>query len=376
VTAKRDYYQVLGVERTASAEEIKRAFRKLAVKYHPDRNPEDRASEEKFKEAAQAYEVLGDERKRAYYDQFGHPMPGAGGGGFGDARGFEGAFGDIFGDLFGEIFGAPRGGRARSQRGNDLRYNLEIDFTAAAFGGEEQIEFTKLETCADCDGAGAKRGTQPVQCPQCHGTGAVSMRQGFFEIRRPCGRCQGRGRVIQDPCDACRGEGRVRRKRTLTIQIPAGVDNGSRLRLAREGEAGAAGGGPGDLYVVLTVRDHPLFQREGSDILCEVPITFVQAALGDDIEVPALEGPVKLKIPSGTQSGKVLKLKGRGIPSLDGDGRGDLLIRVIVEVPGRLNAKQKQILREFAEASGKETNPLGKSFFDKMKDLWSAQDKK
>ncbi len=379
MNGKRDYYEVLGVERNASPEEVKKSFRKLAIKYHPDKNPGDRPAEEKFKEAAEAYEVLSDPQKRAQYDQFGHAMPGGGGGagagGFGDTRGFEGAFGDIFGDLFGEIFGGQRRGRARGQRGSDLRYNLEIDFRQAAFGGDATIRFPRLVNCEACAGSGAKPGTQPVRCPQCQGTGSIGTRQGFFEIRRPCGRCQGQGRVIQDPCADCRGEGRVRSDRSITIQIPAGVDNGSRLRLTGEGESGLGGAPPGDLYVVLTVRDHPLFERQGGDILCEVPVTFVQAALGDEIEVPSLEGPIKVKVPPGTQSGKILRLRGRGIASLDGDGRGDELIRVLVEVPSKLSVKQKQILRQFAEASGQETNPIGKSFLEKMRDLFSGDEK-
>jgi len=379
VNGKRDYYEVLGVERNASSEEVKKAFRKLAIRYHPDKNPEDRSAEEKFKEAAEAYEVLSDPQKRSQYDQFGHAMPGGGGtggfGGFGDMRGFEGAFGDIFGDLFGEIFGGQRRGRARGQRGSDLRYNLEVDFRQAAFGGDATIRFPRLESCEACLGTGAKPGTQPVRCPQCQGAGSIGTRQGFFEIRRPCGRCQGQGRVIEEPCADCRGEGRVRRERSITIQIPAGVDNGSRLRLSGEGEPGQGGAPPGDLYVVLTVRDHPLFERHGGDILCEVPITFVQAALGDEIEVPSLEGPIKVKIPPGTQSGKILRLRGRGIPSLDGAGRGDELVRVLVEVPAKLTAKQKQILRQFAEASGQETNPIGKGFLEKMRDLFSGDEK-
>jgi len=376
VKDKRDYYEILGVERNASAEEVKKAFRKLAIRHHPDKNPEDRAAEEKFKEAAEAYEVLSDPPKRAQYDQFGHAMPGGGAaGGFGDMRGFEGAFGDIFGDLFGEIFGGQRRGRPRGERGSDLRYNLEIDFRQAAFGGEATVRFPRLENCEACGGTGARRGTQPVRCPQCQGTGSIGTRQGFLEIRRPCGRCQGQGRVIQDPCAECRGQGRVRQERSITIQIPAGVDTGSRLRLVGEGESGVGGESSGDLYVVLSVRAHPLFERQGNDILCEVPITFVQAAVGDEIEVPSLEGPIKLKIPPGTQGGKILRLRGRGIASLDGDGRGDELIRVLVEVPARLNTKQKQILRQFAEASGQDTNPIGRSFLDKMRDLFSSDAK-
>ncbi len=373
---KRDYYEVLGVSRDASSDEIKKAFRRLAVKLHPDKNPEDHSAEEKFKEAAEAYEVLNDPSKRERYDRFGHAapggFPGAGAGGFGGMGGFEEIFRDLFDGPFGDIFGQQRRRRPTPQRGSDLRYNLEIDFEQAAFGTEVQIQVPKLQTCATCRGVGAKPGTEPTSCAQCHGSGSVGMRQGFFEIRRTCPRCQGQGRVIQHPCHECRGEGRVRRKKELTIHVPAGVDTGSRLRLNGEGEAGVGGGPPGDLYVVLMVREHPIFRRDGDDIYCEVPITMVQAALGDEIEVPTLDGPVKMKVPPGSQSGKVFRLRHRGVTSLNGSGRGDVLVSLLVEVPSKLSAKQKAILREFAEASGEESHPIGKGFLEKVKEIFSG----
>lgn len=378
MNGKRDYYEVLGIPKNASQEEIKKAFRQLALKFHPDKNPGSKESEEKFKEAAEAYEVLGDPSKRAEYDQFGHTMgsAAAGFGGFSGMGGFDGPLGDIFGDLFGEIFGQQRRARSRAQRGSDLRYNLDVDFKIAAFGGDVQIQVPRLQTCEHCKGSGAKPGTQPVVCPQCRGAGAIGMRQGFFEIRRPCGRCHGAGRVIQDPCSQCRGQGRMRHERTLSIHIPAGVDTGSRMRLAGEGESGMAGGPSGDLYVVISVRDHPLFERQDNDLICEVPVTFVQAALGDEIEVPSLEGPVKVKIPSGTQGGKVFRLRGRGMPSLNGGGRGELLVRILVEVPSKLSSRQKQLLRQFADASGEDTNPMGRGFLEKVKALFSGEEDK
>jgi molecular chaperone DnaJ len=286
--------------------------------------------------------------------------------------GFEEIFRDLFDGPFGDIFGQQRSRRSAAQRGNDLRYNLEIDFDQAAFGTEVQIQVLKLQTCGTCGGVGAKPGTEPIACPQCRGVGSVGMRQGFFEIRRTCPGCQGRGRVIQHPCRECRGEGRVRQRKKLSINVPPGVDSGSRLRLNGEGEAGLKGGPPGDLYVVLMVRDHPIFQREGDDVYCEVPITMVQAALGDEIEVPTLDGPVKMKIPAGSQSGKVFRLRNRGVASLNGSGRGDALVNILVEVPRKLSAKQKAILRQFAEASGADSHPIAKGFLEKVKEIFSG----
>ncbi|MFQ5457635.1 MAG: molecular chaperone DnaJ [Myxococcota bacterium] len=378
MSEKRDYYDVLGVPRDASPEDIKKAFRKLALKLHPDKNPGDKAAEEKFKEAAEAYEVLSESSRRARYDQFGHRAPGgfgaAGAGGFSGAGNFEDILRDLFDGPFGDIFGGGRRPRSAAQRGNDLRYNLEIDFEQAAFGATVQIRVPKLVTCETCEGAGARPGTEPQACPQCGGAGSVVTRQGFFEIRRACPRCHGQGRVITDPCRKCRGQGRITEDKTLSVHIPPGVDTGSRLRLNGEGEAGVAGGPPGDLYVVLGVRAHPLFEREGTDVLCEVPISMVQAALGDEIEVPTLDGPVKMKVPAGAQSGRLFRLRHRGIASLNGGGRGDQLVAVLVEVPSKLNARQKDLLHQFDEASKAETNPIGRDFLEKVKGMFSGRD--
>lgn len=380
VNGKRDYYEVLGISRDASPEKIKKAFRKLALKLHPDKNPDNKNAEEKFKEAAEAYEVLSDPSRRGRYDQFGHAAPGgfrgagAGAGGFSGVGNFDDVLRDLFDGPFGDIFGGGRRRRSAAQRGNDLRYNLEIDFEQAAFGGTVQIRVPRLTTCATCDGMGTRPGTEPSHCSQCGGSGSVTMRQGFFEIRRTCPRCQGQGRVITDPCKTCRGQGRVQENRVLSVHIPAGVDTGSRLRLNGEGEAGVGGGPPGDLYVVLGVRKHPLFEREGTNVICEVPVSMVQAALGAEIEVPTLDGPVKMKVPAGTQTGRLFRLRHRGIVSLNGGGRGDQLVGVLVETPGKLTARQKDLLRQFAEVSRAETNPIGKGFFEKVKGIFSDGD--
>ncbi|HEY3450150.1 MAG TPA: molecular chaperone DnaJ [Myxococcales bacterium] len=371
---KRDYYEVLEVQKASSPDEIKSAYRKKALQFHPDRNPGNKEAEDKFKEASEAYAVLSDADKRAKYDQFGHAGMGGnpfeGFGGFGGG-GF-GSINDIFGDLFSEIFGGRGGGGRRAQRGSDLRYNLEVGFEEAAFGAETTINIPRASRCATCSGSGAKPGTQLRACAQCGGTGELRFSQGFFSIARPCSQCGGTGRTITDPCPTCRGEGRTEAKVSLTVKIPAGVDTGTRLRLAGEGEPGDDGAPPGDLYVVVHVREHPLFQREENDLLCEVPISFVEAALGSSIDVPTLEGKVKMKIPAGTQSGKVLRLKGKGIPDLNGFGRGDQHVRVVVETPTNLSKDQKKLLEEFARITTPDIHPQGRSFWGKVKELFGT----
>ena len=367
---KKDYYELLGVNRNASEDEIKKSYRKLALQHHPDRNPGNKQAEEKFKEVSEAYSVLSDPQKRTQYDQFGHAAFGEGGpfaGGFDFSGGFE----DIFGDIFGEFFGGSAAGRRRGRaRGEDLRYNLTLKFEEAVTGTEKKIKIPRHGPCEACRGSGAKLGTTPQTCPTCRGRGQVSFQQGFFSVSRTCGQCQGQGTIIKDPCSTCGGAGRVRTLHTLSVRIPHGVDNGSRLKLRSEGESGPAGGTPGDLYVVIQVEPHPIFVRDELDIICEVPISFVQAALGTEIDVPTLEGKVKMKIPAGTQSGKVFRLKGKGVRDHQGYHQGDQLVRVVVETPTRLTAKQRELLKEFAALSGEEANPLSKGFFDKMKELF------
>jgi molecular chaperone DnaJ len=366
---KRDYYEVLGISRTATEDEIKKAYRKLALKYHPDRNPDDRhGAEERFKEISQAYQVLCDPERRTLYDRFGHAAFEQGGGaGFDFGAGFEDIIGDLFGDFFGT--GRARSGRGRARRGQDLRYELEIGFEEAAFGCEKTISVPRLSVCETCSGRGARPGTTPRTCPQCRGSGQVRFQQGFFSIAKTCGHCNGQGTIIANPCAACGGSGAQRRTHQLSLKIPSGVDNGSRLKLRGEGEAGPNGGTAGDLYVVLHVREHPLFVREGTDIVCEVPVSFAQAALGADIEVPTLEGPSRVKVPAGTQSGQIFRLKGRGIADLNGYGRGDEIVRVMVETPRKLSPRQRELLEEFARISGEEVHPLSKSFLEKVKSM-------
>lgn len=369
MAAKRDYYEILGVERGASAEEIKKAYRKVALKHHPDRNPGDKAAEEWFKEASEAYQILSDPERRAQYDRFGHAAfeQGGGFGGFDfSAAGFE----DIFGDIFGDFFGGPRRGRSRARRGDDLRYDLEITFEEAVFGAEKTLRVPRLSACEDCKGSGSRDGAPRETCTACRGSGQLRFQQGLFSIAKTCGQCQGQGSVLRDPCRTCGGAGAVRKRQSLSVRIPAGVDTGSRLKLRGEGEGGANSGPPGDLYVVVHVREHPLFKRDGTDIVCDVPIGFTQAALGAEIEVPTPHGKVKMKVPAGTQSGDVFRLKGKGVPDLRGYGHGDALVRVLLETPRKLTAKQRELLEEFARLSGEEVHPISKGFFDKVKEMF------
>lgn len=369
--SKRDYYEILGVNQNASETEIKKAYRRLAIKYHPDKNPGNKEAEAKFKELSEAYAVLSDSQKRAGYDQFGHAGVNGSGGFSGGGFDFGGApFEDLFGDIFGDIFGAGSRRGSRGRRGDDLRYNLTISFEEAAFGTEKKLQLPRKQPCEACHGSGARPGTETQTCTTCRGAGQVRYQQGFFTMTRPCPDCRGEGKIIASPCPECRGTGQVKKKRSLSLKVPAGVENGTRLKLNNEGEAGAQGGPPGDLYVVISVEDHPIFKREGQDILCEVPISFVQAALGCDLEVPTLEGRINLKVPAGTQSGKIFKLSGKGIVSLRGYGRGDQLVVLKVEVPTKLNSRQRELLEEFAKESGEDIHPQGKGFFDKVKELF------
>ncbi len=373
--AKRDYYQVLGVNRDASEEDIKKAYRKLAMKHHPDRNQGDKSSEENFKEAKEAYEVLADPRKRAAYDQFGHAGvdPSAGPGGFGPA-GF-GGFADAFGDIFGEIFGGAGRGRGSGMfRGADLRYNLEISLEDAARGTDARIRIPTMEECETCHGSGAKPGTHPKTCPACQGAGQVRVSQGFFSIQQTCPQCHGTGRIIADPCRGCGGAGRTKSHKTLSVKIPAGVDQDDRIRLAGEGEAGVNGGPPGDLYVVVNLKAHPVFQREGSDLHCEMPISIATAALGGDIEIPTLDGHAKIKVPAETQTGQVFRLRAKGIKSVRSNAHGDLFCHVVVETPVKLTDRQKELLQEFeaiSESNSGIHNPRAKSWMDKVKEFFS-----
>ena len=365
--SKRDYYDVLGVDKNASEQEIKKAFRRIAMKYHPDRNPEGADAEDKFKEAQEAYEILGDQEKKANYDRFGHAgVGGAGAGGFGGGGGFSDVFGDVFGDIFGGGGGRGRSGPAR---GSDMRYDLQLDLEDAVKGKTVQIDVPTTVHCETCEGSGARKGTTPVTCTTCNGAGQVRMSQGFFSVQQACPKCRGRGQMITDPCGSCRGQGVKEERKTLSVKIPAGVDTGDRIRLAGKGEAGPNGGPAGDLYVQMVVRDHPIFVRDDSNLHCEVPISFAQAALGGDLEVPTLSGKVKLKIPAETQTGKLFRLRGKGVAPVRGGGIGDLLCRVVVETPVSLSAEQRKLLQAFEDSLDGQSqhSPRSSSWFDGVK---------
>ena len=380
--AKRDYYEVLGVQRGAAEADVKKAYRRLAMKYHPDRNPGDDSAEERFKEASEAYEVLSDEEKRARYDQYGH----AGVDGMNGGAGFNGGnftdLGDIFGEVFGDIFGGGarsrgRGGARGVARGADLRYDLDLTLEQAVGGDDVEIRVHAPAVCDACDGKGAAPGTSPTTCPDCHGRGEVRVSQGFFSLQQTCPRCRGAGRVILDPCRTCGGGGRVERANTLSVKVPPGVDEGDRIRLSGKGEAGVGGGPPGDLYVQINVADHRIFHREGRDLYCDVPLSFVDAVLGGEIDVPTLDGRIKLKVPAETQTGKLFRLRGRGVPALRGGPTGDLLCRVVIETPVRLSDKQKDLLRQFqdslAEGEGRARHsPKETSWFQSVKSFFDG----
>ncbi len=375
--AKRDYYKVLDLPKNATEADIKKAYRRLAMKFHPDRNPDDRDAEESFKEAKEAYEVLSDAPKRSIYDQHGHAgidaaKQGGGGGGGGGQE-----FGDIFGEVFGDIFGqgGRRGGRSQVFRGADLRYELALDLPQAVFGHSVELDLPKLMECETCHGSGAAKGHSPVTCDTCNGNGQVRISQGFFQLQQPCPRCRGTGKIVKNPCDTCLGQGRIRRQRKLSVKVPAGVGTGDRIRLAGEGEAGRNGGPPGDLYVEISVREHAIFERDGEHLSCEVPVSFATAVLGGTVSVPTLEGDVALKIPAESQSGRVFRLREKGVKPVRGGQRGDLFCRVVVETPVKLTTEQRELLRQFDESlkgDGRSHTPREQGFFEGVRRFFAG----
>ncbi|MGC9292509.1 MAG: molecular chaperone DnaJ [Acidobacteriaceae bacterium] len=369
---KPDYYEVLGVDKGASEQELKSAFRKLAMQHHPDRNPDDPGAEEKFKLASEAYQVLSDPEKRAAYDRYGHA--GLNGmGGFG-ASGFEGMpdLGDIFGDIFGGMFNMGGGrGASRAQRGRDLRTDLALTFEESVFGKQAEVHIRRMEACTVCQGSGAAPGRGEHACAQCGGRGQVRFQQGFFTIARTCPACGGAGSVIAEPCKECRGDGRLAKEHTINVTVPAGIEDGMRIRYQGEGDAGRHGGPSGDLYVVISVQPHPFFEREGNDLHYVLPISFPQAALGAEITVPTLEGETKLKVPEGTQSGKEFRMRNKGVPEVNSHGRGDLIVHIVVQVPTKLNKMQKELVRQLGETVTVENTPASRSIFSRMKDIFS-----
>jgi|SRR5579863_210670 len=372
--SKADYYEVLGVSRDADDQELKSAYRKLALKYHPDRNPGDSAAEERFKEASEAYQVLCDADKRAAYDRYGHAGVGSAGSGFGGGP-FGGAvdLGDIFGDLFGEMFNMAGGSRtgSRQHRGDDLRFDLTINFEDAVFGAETEVKIRRLEVCTACQGRGSASGRGPTVCGQCQGRGQLRYQQGFFSVARTCSVCRGTGSIISDPCQTCRAETRVTKELKLTVKVPPGVEDGTRIRYTGEGDAGRSAGPKGDLYIVIGIRPHDFFERDGHDLHCVVPISFPQAALGADINIQAIDGEVTLKIAEGTQSGKEIRIRGKGVPYLNDHGRGDLVVQVVVQIPRKLTKVQREQVKQLAESLAVENKPTSRSLLSKMKDLFS-----
>ena len=375
---KVDFYEVLQVSRTASDQELKASYRRLAMQYHPDRNPNNPEAEEKFKACSEAYQILSDPEKRAAYDRYGHAAfqgGGPGGNPFAGAQGFQGDLGDIFGDLFGEMFnmGGSGGGRraSRAQRGRDLRYDLTIEFEQAVFGVEKTINIQRLESCESCGGTGSANGKAPAACTGCGGRGQVRFQQGFFSVAKTCGRCNGTGTTISDPCTTCRGEGLQAKKHEILVKVPAGVEQDTRIRYQGEGESGRFGGPSGDLYVVLSVKPHAFFERDGDDLYCVMPISFPQAALGTELQIETLEGPATIRVPEGTQSGREFKLRSKGVPHLNSHGKGDLIVEVRVTTPTKLNKAQKDLLRQLSETMTVENTPTSRSLFAKMKDIFS-----